>query len=385
MKIDTDLMSDVTISRFQRLMPVVDFNPPYQREGGVWKERTKATLIDSIINGLDVPKLYFEAATERIKGPSGLSYQYAVIDGKQRLEAIGDFISNNLKLDENFKYFRDDSVEAGGMTLGELNSSYPELSRRFLDFEIPVVLVTSDSDELVDEMFQRLNAASTINAAERRNAVSGQTRESTNELAEHPLLVNCSPIRNARYKYRELASKFLAVEHQMAQNNKVLDTKAGTLYELFTATRDKPQRISNDEMVKYQESVMDTLDRMNNTFVESDRLLASVGTVVVYYLAFRNPGFAQLADRMKLAEFEELRREASRMNNSDPEYSDPANARLREYNGQVQSTNDGAALTRRVAILDRFVRGYADDDHLAGLRAVQADDPHEVPDDEDEL
>lgn len=383
MKIETELMTEITISRFQRLKPVVDFSPPYQREGGVWKERTKAILIDSIINGLDVPKLYFEAATKRIKGPSGLSYQYAVIDGKQRLEAIGEFHSGALKLDENFRYFRDESIAAGGMTLSELAETYPELSRRFLDFEIPIVLVTTDSDDLIDEMFQRLNASSSINAAERRNAVPGQTRISTNELAKHPLLANRSPIRNARYKYRELASKFLAVEDQIVKRERVSDTKASTLYELFTATRDTPQRISDDEMTTYQESVAETLDRMAETFIEDDWLLASVGTVVVYYLAFRDASFAQLADRAMLSDFEELRREASRMDDRNPEYSDAANARLREYNSKVQSTNDGAALTRRVAILRRFVEGYTDSDHLAGLRTILADDPPDTPDDDE--
>lgn len=382
MKIETTPMPEVTISRFHRLRPVVDFSPPYQREGNVWKESTKATLIDSIINGLDVPKLYFEAATKRIKSPSGLSYQYAVIDGKQRLEAIEQFNSNNLKLNKEFKYFRDEAVEAGGMTLHQLAESYPELARQFFDFQIPIVLVTTDSDDLIDEMFQRLNAASTINAAERRNAVSGQTRDSTNVLAEHPLLVNCSPIRNARYKYRELAAKFLAVEHQIATREKILDTKATTLYDLFTATRDSPQGISNDEMRGYQNLVNETLDRMAETFIESDYLLASVGTVVVYYLAFRDKDFAQLAKRGILSEFEELRREASHMDDSDPEYSDPAYARLREYNSQVQSTNDGTALMRRLAILRRFVEGYEDDDHLAGLREVLAGD-EDAPDDDE--
>lgn len=79
---------------------VVDLDPPYQRERNVWKPAARSALIDSIINGFDVPKLYFETATTRKVGPTGLTYQYAVIDGKQRLETILAFRYGELPLPE---------------------------------------------------------------------------------------------------------------------------------------------------------------------------------------------------------------------------------------------------------------------------------------------
>src|SRR5690242_9913539 len=100
MKIRTKPWREITVARFQRMTRVVDLNPPYQREGGVWKESTRSALVDSIINGLDVPKLYFERLATRKPGPDGLDYQYAVIDGKQRLEAILAFLDGDLELAE---------------------------------------------------------------------------------------------------------------------------------------------------------------------------------------------------------------------------------------------------------------------------------------------
>lgn len=367
MKIRTDLLPEISISRLQRMMNVVDLDPPYQREGGVWKPDARSVLVDSIINGLDLPKLYFEAATSRRVGPEGLAYQYAVIDGKQRLGAILAFLAGELALPADFIYFEDETVKAAGMTLTSLEEKYPLLARRFVDYELPIVRVTTDSGDLIEEMFQRLNASTSLNAAERRNALTGPTRDAANALAEHALLVSRSPIRSARYKYRELGAKFLAIEHQLATRKKLVDTKADTLYSLFVATRGAKPAIEADEMASYQKSAKETLDRMVSVFEKDDRLLGSIGTVVVYYIAFRDQTFAASADRAKLAEFETLRRSASQMPEDTPAYNRSANARLREYNVFVQSTNDGRALARRAQILASYVVGHTQSDPLVGL------------------
>ena len=380
MKIRTELVPELTVAKYRRMQEVIDFNPPYQREGGVWQVETRSRLIDSILNGLDLPKLYFERATNRRLNPHGLTYQYAVLDGKQRLEAVSDFLAGDLRLPEDFWFFEDKSVAAAGMSLGELEDRYPGLARRFLDFELPVVSVTTDSGDLIEEMFQRLNASSALNAAERRNALAGPTRTAANSLAEHPLLISCSPIKSARYKYRELGAKFLVIEHQLETKHRIVDTKAGTLYDLFVATRGDSPTLESTAMESYHSLAVETLDRMLPAFVENDPLLASIGTVVVYYIAFRIPAFSYAGVRSKLEQFEELRRDASRMGEDDADYVRPANARLREYNVFVQSTNDGRALERRAGILSAFLAGHTSGDPLVGLDTLADGD---LPEHED--
>lgn len=36
----------------------IDFSPVYQRHSSLWKTAQKQLLIDSILNGLDIPKFY---------------------------------------------------------------------------------------------------------------------------------------------------------------------------------------------------------------------------------------------------------------------------------------------------------------------------------------
>jgi hypothetical protein len=353
-RLHAEPLPDITIANYERLRQVLDFEPAYQREGGVWSSETRARLIDSILNGFDVPKLYFERATVRRRTGTGRAVQYAVLDGKQRLESIGEFLDGQLRLPKDFRFYQDEDVKAADLDIAELKTRYPQLVQRLLDFKLPIVNIQSDSVDLVEEMFQRLNASTALNHAERRNAISGPTRDAANDLANHPLLTERSPIKSARYKYRELAAKFLAIEHQESEYGRIVDTKAATLLNLFLDSRGQPAKITAAQMAEYQAAATGTLDRMMSVFEEGDPLLGSIGTLVVYYITFRNARDVSAITRDGLMRFEAVRRTASRMSEDDPDYARPANIRLREYNTFVQSSNDGRALSRRSQILGTF-------------------------------
>jgi len=64
--------------------------PKYQR-GSVWKPIKKQLLIDSILRGIDIPKIYLR------KVAHGL-YKYEVADGQQRITALKDFINKKFTL-----------------------------------------------------------------------------------------------------------------------------------------------------------------------------------------------------------------------------------------------------------------------------------------------
>ena len=46
-----------TLSWWNNRRSNIDMTPPYQRRGKLWSETDKAYLIDSIINGYDIPKI----------------------------------------------------------------------------------------------------------------------------------------------------------------------------------------------------------------------------------------------------------------------------------------------------------------------------------------
>ncbi|WP_394708360.1 DUF262 domain-containing protein [uncultured Desulfuromusa sp.] len=71
----------------------IRLDPPYQRMGGVWTKEKKQLLIDSILNDYDIPKIYFHLYDREKASESG--YEHAVIDGRQRLETIWEFVDGN--------------------------------------------------------------------------------------------------------------------------------------------------------------------------------------------------------------------------------------------------------------------------------------------------
>ena len=95
----------------------IDLSPSYQRRGGVWSKHDKAFLVDSIINGYDIPKLYFADFTMIDSSLNLKKKQYAVIDGKQRLVALFGFLENLFGLDTGFVFLEITDVEARGAHL----------------------------------------------------------------------------------------------------------------------------------------------------------------------------------------------------------------------------------------------------------------------------
>ena len=53
---------------------LIDFDPDYQRQGGVWSLEKKQYFIDSIINEMDLTKLYFH----ELSSGNASSNQYQV-------------------------------------------------------------------------------------------------------------------------------------------------------------------------------------------------------------------------------------------------------------------------------------------------------------------
>ncbi|MCX5643073.1 MAG: DUF262 domain-containing protein [Phycisphaerae bacterium] len=94
------LMEAKTLSWWKSRRARIDMEPPYQRRGRLWSDTDKAYLIDSILNGYDIPKLYMADFTWGDSKLNQKKLPYAIIDGKQRLEAIFDFFDGRITLTE---------------------------------------------------------------------------------------------------------------------------------------------------------------------------------------------------------------------------------------------------------------------------------------------
>ncbi len=325
-------------------------DPDYQRMGEVWTLEKRQLLIDTVLNELDMPKLYFHEFARAKTLEDGQVVKFAVIDGRQRLEAIYGFIEGLFALAEDFKYFEDSSIDAGGLTYADLGKVFPRLKTVLDSYVLPVTTVLTDDQDLIEEMFSRLNEAAPLNAAEKRNAMGGPMAQVIREVADHGFFGVRVPFSNKRYQHREVAAKFLL----LCSSNSLGDTKKAYLDDMVQGFR-REQKES--EAREIGEEVRGILDWAQGIFVERDALLKTQAMAVIYFQVFRealDQGWADGIRREELVEFDEERR---RNREAAEEEIAKATYELLEFDRMhLQGSNDKSSIEFRVRVLKEFLR-----------------------------
>ncbi len=268
-----------TLSWWRTRRDRIDMDPSYQRRGRRWSKTDKQYLIDSIINGFDLPKLYFSDFTW---GPSTLNDSanaYAVIDGKQRLEAIFDFFDGNFALSNNFVYIQDPSINIAGLTLQELRYKHPTIADDFENFNPIVMGVVTSEKRFIEELFVRLNRSRALTGAELRNAMPGPLPELFRTIGDHVFFTtNCKFPRGAGQTLNLAAKIFLFEINQEIDGTQKSDLDKLTV---FASENVIP-------LNEITERIFRVLDEMAEIFVYEDFLLSSEGPIPVYYWLIRN-------------------------------------------------------------------------------------------------
>ena len=319
-------------------------NPAYQRQGDIWTLDKRRLLIDTMINGFDVPKLYLhKLQPPLIEGDQ--SFEYAMIDGKQRTEAIFGFIENSFALDSDFRYLHNEDINLGGLTYRELASEYPDLKQDFDSFTLNVITIDTDEIELIEDLFSRLNEAMPLNAAEKRNARPGPLPQIVREISQHRFFIDKLPFTNARYRHFDIIAKMLLMVHRES----VADTKKAYLDAFF----ENHAGSDRTDLEHLKTGVEEVLDFMTATFTDDDPLLRSVGMISLFFLLFEAAVARNQRDIISRAQFTRFEEERQRNRREAEEDIASANYNLLEFDRFTQSPNDGIAMRFRLAVLDQ--------------------------------
>lgn len=323
----------------------IDENPVYQRRGKVWSEKDKAFLIDSILNDYDIPKMYLADFTS-VKNPwNKTKKRYAVIDGKQRLEAVTEFFDSKLALNKTFQYVADPSLQLGGLTYKDLTLRYPELARKFCNYQLVIMGVITEEMGNINELFIRLNRSKPLVGAEIRNAMLGIVPPLIRKLASHKFFKTRIAFGTGRLQDRNAAAKVLLLEFR----GQFVDTKKaqldgfvqdfieeGAQPKSFKATAQSCRRVLND---------------MTQVFIERDPLLRSQGPLTIYYWFVKKHSSHKKAIRGFLDEFEAKRRDNRKRASTQPPTGN-IDGELLTFDFLSRSPNDQASCMRRYAILE---------------------------------
>lgn len=344
--IETYTLPQSTILKIYSEKDEIIVDPDYQRNGDIWSLEKRQLLIDSILNEYDIPKIYFHRLSKEERTKSGK--EYSIIDGRQRLETIWKFIDGDFALSKDFEFLKDPSVKAGGFTYGDLATNYPKLKIKFDSISLPIVSITTDDLELIEDMFSRLNEAVPLNAAEKRNAFGGAMAKLITKIAGHKFFKENVNFSNKRYQHKEAAGKMLFLIHSLKTGRKkVVDTKKPFLDDFVKSHKQVSKKL---KLIEQETTAV--LAQMTKLFIKKDPLLKAQGTLPVYFLLVRtyiDDGLIGDFSRSMLVKFRqklEENRQAAETDIGSAEYD------LLEYDRlSQQGTNDASSIATRLEIL----------------------------------
>ena len=175
----------------------IELSPSYQR-ANVWSSKQKSELIESILMGIPLPIMYFFQSTSGIK---------QVVDGKQRLTTLFDYIDNKFSLgDLNImselkgKKFKN----LTGLQQGKLE-----------DYKVSInVIKPPTPDRIKFDIFDRVNRGGTrLNNQEMRNAIyQGEATKLLERLKDDKYFKKATDnsIRTKVMKDRHIILRFIA-------------------------------------------------------------------------------------------------------------------------------------------------------------------------------
>ncbi len=328
----------------------IDMNPPFQRQGRLWSRGDKSFLIDSILNEYDMPKIYMADFTYGNVTLNTTGLPYAIIDGKQRLEAIFDFYSGEVLLDDEFVYQQSPHLKLGGLGYSDLAKNYPEVADIFRNHPLSVVHVITDEQERIDELFVRLNRSKPLTGAEIRNAMSGPLTEIIRLLAGHELFKLRVKFTTKRAQDKNAATKLLLFEY----NGKLVETKRNNL-DRFAG---KAKKESREKIELASRRVIDTLDRMSEIFLPGDPMLRSAGVFPVFYWLIRQIDSQSDPYVREFLNIFEKARKANREKASYPSHAAGVDSELMTFDRLNRSTDDERSHVERHTILEKRFMAY---------------------------
>ena len=293
MKISDKPMEVYAVNRRkQKINP----EPQYQRTG-VWSEKRNQGLIDSLLRGYDIPKIYLRESPKE----EGSQYDYEVIDGQQRLRAIWGFYNNEYELASISK-----DLPVGNQA-GKKYSDLDEDVKDKLDQRaLSIVIIDEASDEEVRDLFSRLQDGMPLTPPERRNALLGKMRNFVDDLSKNNKVFRVVSKVDKRFLYADWVAHVVCLEIAKGPT----DVKASNLHDMYISNQEFDENSPLAKKVKF------TLNYMADAFElkETPEMDIKWGFVDVYLLISLLSNKYTLKDKSPLfgtfyIGFEEERRE----------------------------------------------------------------------------
>ena len=231
--------------------------PEYQRDDNIWSDKNRKYLIDSILRGFDIPKIYFH-------GPDKYG-NYDIIDGRQRLRAIFDFIKNEFTTDKKL-------ISGSATTYEQLSDMY---KRKFDCYEFHVTRITNMDDTELTLLFLRLQLGMPTNSGEKLNAIESKMRTFVQELTKTKFIKNVS-IREKRFAREQVCAQICNNSLYIIDENGIRNSKFLNLQKLYYDYKKTDMPNKNN--------ILNVFNRLYQIFGNDSNLFQTRATIISVYL-----------------------------------------------------------------------------------------------------
>lgn len=271
--------------------------PKFQRRD-VWNPKAKSYLMDTIIRGKPIPKLYMRQNV----APANRRTTREIVDGQQRLRTVLSFV------DDGFKLSKTHNKELGGNFFSQLDTT---TQKDILKYEFVVDLLQDMPDNEVYDLFARINSyGEKLKPQELRNAryfgefksaVYDLARDFVGFLEENQIFTPRQILRMAEAEF--ISELLLAMEEGIKELKKAI---------IDTAYADYDDAFPNRS--RHQKRFADVIDAISEIAGDELTTLRFRGTKLfyplfcaIYHLKFGLPKLTVTRKSPKASDFAKMK------------------------------------------------------------------------------
>jgi len=248
----------------------IDLDADYQREI-IWPRKKQEDLLDSIIQGIDIPKIYLAEIKDHEK-----KLEFECIDGKQRLSTLINFFKPDSTASDSLKI----KIAGDKYTYSELKQALPLLAKKIEDFELTLVIYPVINDEeFIRDLFRRLQLGVPLNTGELLKTYTGTMRDFVyEEIGKDGLFLRRTKLSEKRFSRQFTLAQVCINSFSRDQSGEFTRARYDDLAEFF---KDKYDLSKEDKNLVRIRKVLGIMDKR---FGEKAQAISSRAVAVSAYL-----------------------------------------------------------------------------------------------------
>lgn len=263
---------EITIKKLYRMYRknMLNFDLLIQRKGGIWNRNKKALLVDTILIDSEIPPIY--AIRNKDKN-------FTILDGKQRLTSLFDFIDSSFKMPKTIKTNTSVPKVISEEISNKKFKEFPtEIKNKILNYKLEIKYTTNSDENEIKDLFYRLNNGTPLKSIELiRVTIPTDVLKFTESIAETPFFqkIKFSPMQRRRnFDKKVILNCLMLIENY----NSGLGDKDVAAY----------ARTLTDKSLKdtLKAKMENTCHYLNEVFINSDKLLTKITVPLMFKMAY---------------------------------------------------------------------------------------------------